>query len=72
VIKPRELIFGETYEDKSGYQWSVRLVHAPKDNGPSVIIEGPGGDVQFDALSVTIRNIAKALDAIADLLGESK
>jgi hypothetical protein len=71
MIEPKEILYGERYADDSGYEWSVKLDRETY-TGPRLVITGCGGDVDFDIYSVSVRKIAKALDLVADLLGEDK
>jgi len=71
VLEPKEILYGERYGDNSGYEWSVKL-DADTYSTARVVITGAGGDVDLDPCSVSIRKVAKALDLIADLLGEDK
>lgn len=68
-IKPREIVFGELYEDDSGYRWRVALEGIASEERRVVIGEGDYSQ-SIDPLKTNIRDVANALNQIADLLGE--
>lgn len=71
MLEPKEILYGERYSDDSGYEWAVEL-DKETYSIPRVVVTGSGGTVDFDPCSVSIRQIALALELIADLLGEDK
>lgn len=70
-IKPREVTFGELYEDGSGYLWRVALVRQGNGEwGNRVEVGEAGSDNCYwiDPAKSDLRAIAFAFNSIADML----
>jgi len=66
--RPVKLAYGARYSDDSGWQWLVEA-SVGSDRETWIKVTAVGGDIIFRPETVNPREIARALDLIADALG---